>query len=100
MALDAVVPATQLVFLLTCFATLVDLTVEADPYNTAQAYNNIFRDPGVFGRFLESQVAPATESEILPTGSAPNILPLGFPKYKIHRGKRADVYKIMRPGAC
>lgn len=100
MALDDVVPGFQRVLLLTCLATFVNFRVKADPYNTERAYDNIFTDPGVAGRFFESQIAHATEFDVLPSGSAPNIQPPGAPTYKIKRAKRSDVYKIMRPGTC
>lgn len=60
----------------------------------SNVYQNITSDYQVFGRFVEAQVAPATEWDSIPAIGW--LQPPGTPSYRIRRCKRVNVMNCTR----
>lgn len=82
--------------LLCCLIALLKLSLQGEQIDNIDAYQNFTL--WTLGRFAIAQMGHASESDILPSGSAPNIQPLEARSYKIKRCKRVNVDKCVNAG--
>lgn len=81
--------------MLICIAGIFQFSSQ---YNEEEELNNVYQnitsDYQVFGRFVEAQVAPATEWDSIPAIGW--LQPPGTPEYRIKRCKRVNVMNCTR----